>query len=458
MAETSAIVAGSPPMPGDIHGGKVNLAPSPSQLMHIGFTLTSLMMATWSLYLDTRYLHYGYGWSRGVWLLRLTHWSLMFTILFLAVSAADALTLGLILSAPRRWLLFPALVMALMVDTNYFMVLIPRRVLGIDKRIGHKGIITPAAAHKHLLNLTWILGDAGTYPYPGGKAPGHNAIELVLFGIAVPIVICASYFQLARAIKSRKQGPKVLRALNIPFEDEDDDDEGSITSFTTDGDESLRRVYPGRWIYSSFRHKKLRSVFLLQPLFYGPLAWSALTGAEQIMVGRPPLQAAALAITAVITPGLYGPVIWERNKATLYQAIVQTRKDLFEMLNYMVGQVLDWADRNRREFREFQKRMREAGRRRRERIKKMIPHVKEYIGSTVANFEFMVKELSMAFVSSINNVASAFVSFFTEVLPDIVRYIVEVAADLLKMVYNDMLEGAAEVYEWLETVELDEME
>ncbi|GBG25287.1 Hypothetical Protein FCC1311_015042 [Hondaea fermentalgiana] len=456
----------------DAHEGNHDAA---SHVVHVAFIVTSLNMALWTIYLDYRYF---YGWSNGAWMFKFSHWSLLFTIFYLAVSTLDALTFGLIFGAPRRWVLYTALVLALMIDLNYFVVLIGRKVLRIDQKFAH---ITPVSTHKHVLNIIWLLGDVGTKPIED-----HSSSALVAAGVVVPTIVCGAYLTLAQAIRSKKQAPKVLDYLGVPY-DEDWERRrysrgsvsrgsvsrgsvsrgnvlrGSISRLSvatseTESEDGLRRVAPGRWIYSSFKYRKLRSVFILQPLVYAPLAWVSLAGAERVIGSHLAAQVTALILAMTVTPILYGPELWRRHRATLFQAVLQTKNDIVKLLTYIGEKSSATLHRLGEWWKGVRERSRERNRQRREKIKRMIPKVVAALRDFSRTVIYIASEILRAIGNFFHRHWKAIEHFFTFTLPQVAIYSLRATQDLAHMVYKDMRDAADEVYDMIESVELEEHE
>eukprot|EP00512_Aurantiochytrium_limacinum_P006719 CAMPEP_0171510148 /NCGR_PEP_ID=MMETSP0959-20130129/200_1 /TAXON_ID=87120 /ORGANISM="Aurantiochytrium limacinum, Strain ATCCMYA-1381" /LENGTH=439 /DNA_ID=CAMNT_0012047475 /DNA_START=689 /DNA_END=2008 /DNA_ORIENTATION=+ len=421
---------------------------SASQLVHFAFILTSLNMSLWTIYLDYRYF---YGWNNGAWMLKFTHWSLLVTIFYLALSTLDMFTLGLALGAPRRWFMYTALVLALMIDLNYFVVLIGRKVLLIDRNLPR---ISPVSTHKHVLNLIWLLGDAGTNPFYQ-----FNSTEFFVAGVCLPTIICGAYLTLARAIKNKKQGPRVLNYLGIPF-DEDWETRSVRMSISseTDTDETIHRVSPGRWIYASFKYRKLRSVFVLQPLAYAPLAYFLLVFAESTLSSRLPLQIFVLGLALTVTPILYGPELWRRHKATLYQAVMQTKRDLVTLLTYLHAIISEKTVGLAEWWEGVRERARERSRRRRERLKKLIPKVEAAVQELMHGAALVISDLARAMYEFLARHAQSIEHFFKFTLPQAAIYSIHASQDIAQMVFHDVKDAAKEMYRMIESVELEENE
>lgn len=424
-------------------GGDDSIEKIGSHVLHTTFVLLSLTMAAWTLYLDLRFFT---TFQRGGYFMRFTHWSLMLTLLFLVVSLLDAFTGGTILAAPRRWLLYPALVLALTVDVNFFMVALPRRWLKLDKH-AH---VTPVSAHKHLLNLPWILGDAGTYGWSQNTLHKHNNVEMAIAGILVPVIVSAAYFTLASAIKDKKRGAQVLKALGIPTQDDLKEDPDAMPGRKRSAILEQRTARPGHWIYASFRHKKLRTVFLLSPFFYAPLARVLLAGAEKLLIGRPPVQLALLISTGVVTPLLYGPELWKRNRATLLHALLQTKHDVLTVVNVTLANVGAFLAEIRRRVKAARARSKERRLARNKRLKKLIPVVQERVRSAAAQVLEVTVELGQEVGQVCLKGGALTAYFFTQIIPGAAEYAVHVAQDLVLMVKNDMLEATVEMREWVE--------
>lgn len=133
--------------------------------LHVPIAGASLAMALWTLHVD---MQVTYGWQRGGWLFKFTHWSYMCTVAFLAVSLLAGLAGGGAtgpLGVPRRALLFLAAVLALDVDLGFFTFIFPARISGKDKNFTGRPLSSTSAQCVHFICFCFaLLGNLVWYP------------------------------------------------------------------------------------------------------------------------------------------------------------------------------------------------------------------------------------------------------------------------------------------------------
>ncbi|GBG30929.1 Hypothetical Protein FCC1311_071502 [Hondaea fermentalgiana] len=268
--------------------------------LHAALTTAALVNALWTVRVDLRYF---YGWQGGAWMFKFTHWSLTATLAFLLVSFADVLTGYGLLAAPRRWCLLTSSVLAFAVDFGFFGFIFPKRLKEKDRV---EPILTVTSAHKHAINLLWLLADAGSHPGPWPATPQLFA-EVAVFSFVVPVLITAAFYQLAKVVKDETRGVRLLEFVGVPLPEPEEElpldarKRGNMTAI------------PGQWIYGSFKHDKLRTLFLLSPVVYGPVTLGLLGVAHLALYEHPVVDIAVLALITGLTPALYLPEVWKHH-------------------------------------------------------------------------------------------------------------------------------------------------
>jgi hypothetical protein len=253
------------------------------------FAALSLCYALWTLWLDLRVY---YGWQRGGWLGKFTHWALLLDLVFLAVNALCAALAAppAPLLAARRALLLWAATTTLHVDLSFLLLVLPLRLAGKEK--ADAGILNPVSAHKHIFNLAWIFGAAALQD----EAPDTSSIA---FGAAAPVLLSLAYLVFALRVADPARAPATLRALGIAMPEQ------PLNTALPKHELGNITCIPGEWIYRAFRRPLARLLFLLVPALLSPLAAWALKQVHAAMHGQPARRAALLVFVSLLSPAVY---------------------------------------------------------------------------------------------------------------------------------------------------------
>lgn len=310
------------------------MAPSPTDLLHAAITTATLVMALWTVRMDLKYF---YGWQQGAWMFKFTHWSMTSTLAYLVLSFFDILTGYGPLGPPRRWLLLTTTVLAVAVDTGFFGFIFPKR---LNNPPSDEPILSVTSAHKHAINLLWILADAGSRPH-AWPAPGILAVEITIFTFIVPMIVTTVFYRVASILKDEETGADLLNFVGVPLPDPDEE---------YDEDVQLRgnnTAIPGHWIYASFKHPKLRTLFVLSPLIYGPVSLVLLLLAHNALNEKEPTQLITLALILFITPALYLPEVWKKHKVEIIDAVNDVATQVSNMgrgAKYLLDLLMEFAE------------------------------------------------------------------------------------------------------------------
>lgn len=175
--------------------------------LHSAAALVALAYSLWTLKLDFEVY---YGWQKGGWKAKFTHWGFALNVLYLMLAALAALvhhpTPPLLATVKRRVLYLSATV-TLHVDLSFLVLILPRRLLGLEKALQ---VMSASSVHKHVLNAMWVFGVAGLDPK---RTPLDND-EFFVWGILVPLLFASLYLLFALFISNAKYAHTTL-ALSL---------------------------------------------------------------------------------------------------------------------------------------------------------------------------------------------------------------------------------------------------
>lgn len=192
----------------------------------------------------------------------------------------------------QRRVLYLSATITLHVDLSFLLLILPRRVLGVDKSLQ---IVSAGSFHKHLLNAVWVFGVAGLTP------DDIDADDFFLYGTLLPIVVSSAYLVFAVLVKSEKYAQATLRFTGI-----DPPPESLPNNVAVISKNMLPNItaIPGSWIYSVFKKKPFRALFVLGPIFFSWLARQLLESLPRFLEG-PTERCIYLILIAVLSPLLY---------------------------------------------------------------------------------------------------------------------------------------------------------
>lgn len=170
-------------------------------------TWVAFVYSVWTLRLDfTKY----YGWQRGAWKSKFTHWGYLLDVLFLLFAALSLLAepLPQLATTILRRVLYLSATLTLQIDFGFLLILFPRRLLGLEKALQ---IMSAGSFHKHVWNAVWVFGVASLNP-----VWDHiDDNEFFLYGTVLPCIVASAYLLFACLVKSETHAKVTLHFFGI---------------------------------------------------------------------------------------------------------------------------------------------------------------------------------------------------------------------------------------------------